>query len=157
MKLDIGGGKEPREGYTNVDGYVIGPDVINADAGDLPFPDNSIEAINSSHNLEHIEKRKVVPTLKEFYRVLQPGGVLEIEVPSLVWCCMNWLMHPDNGWNMDTIFGNQDDAGQFHYTGFTPEIMFDYLAQAGFTGSPIGSGYKWSHEQACLIFEVKKL
>lgn len=154
MRIDVGGGLESREGYLNIDRYA-NIQGVRADCLYLPFPDNSIEAVNTSHYLEHIEKRAVVPQLKEIYRVLYFGCPLHIEVPSLVWCVENWLEHLDGGWNLDTIFGNQDPpGGQFHYTGFTHEIMIGYLREAGFKNITIGE--VWSHSQQCLTFETER-
>lgn len=153
MKIDLAGGKEPREGYVNVDRFSVDKSIV-ADCLQLPFPDNSIEAVNTSHYLEHIPKRSVVPQLIEAFRVLIPGGKLDIEVPSLEWCCKNWLQNQNAGWNLDTIFGNQDDAGQFHMTGFNRRIMTDYLREAGFDSITIRE--VWSHEQTCLQFSTSK-
>jgi predicted SAM-dependent methyltransferase len=157
MKLDIGSGKTPVPGYTGVDLFAEGDGIIHAPMWSLPFEDGTIEAINSSHALEHIEKRAVVTTLQEFYRVLQIGGILDIEVPSLVWCCENFLKHQDDPFARDIIFGNQDPpGGQFHMTGYTFQIMVDYLHQAGFKDCSIVYGKIWSHEQECLQFRVIK-
>jgi predicted SAM-dependent methyltransferase len=156
IKLDVGAGLYPQPGYIPVDAYCEGEGFIKADMWDLPWPDNSVEEIWCSHALEHVLKKKVVPTLKEFHRVLQPGGLLVLEVPDLVWCCKNWLSHLDNGWNMDAIFGNQDEpGGQIHYTGFTPEILQGYLAEAGF-GRTHALWSVWNHEQNCIHVEVTK-
>jgi predicted SAM-dependent methyltransferase len=156
MKLDIGSGKTPAPGYTGIDLFAEGDGIIHAPMWSLPFEDGTIEAINSSHALEHIEKRAVVTTLQEFYRVLKINGILDIEVPSLVWCCEKWLEHQTNDWWLDIIFGNQNDPGQFHMTGYTFQIMVDYLHQAGFKDSSIIYGKVWSHEQECLQFRVIK-
>ena len=32
---------------------------------------------------------------------------------------------------MDVIFGNQNHAGEFHKTGFTERILWDYVVNAG--------------------------
>ena len=49
----------------------------------LPFPDQSLDAIYSSHLLEHLYFEEAKRLLKECYRVLRPGGVLRIVVPDL--------------------------------------------------------------------------
>jgi predicted SAM-dependent methyltransferase len=71
VKLDIGSGKDALKGYMGVD---IDPraDVV-ADMGDLPFLDNEVEAIYSSHALEHVSKFRVGPILREWARVIKPG------------------------------------------------------------------------------------
>lgn len=64
------------------------PDVLGVDFGTpgydglhLPVPDNSQSFLYSSHCLEHITDYKA--TLKEWFRVLKPGGHLVIVVPHM--------------------------------------------------------------------------
>lgn len=129
IKLDIGsGGKSPDDSFISVDKYVLTADII-ADMWDLPYKDGEVDVIFAAHCLEHISKFKVVITLKEWERVLKIGGKLQIIVPDLVWACKWWLEHPYNNWAMDTIYGNQLHEGQFHMTGFTPDIMRFYLEE----------------------------
>jgi predicted SAM-dependent methyltransferase len=153
-RIDLAGGLETKPGFLNVDRYAVG-EGIQADCLYLPFADCSIEAVNTSHYLEHLSKYQVVPQLKEVYRVLQWGGAFHIEVPSLEWCCQNWLRWKSNDWNMDAIYGDQSSNGQYHKTGFTRQIMYGYLGLAGFRGAVV-SGETWSHEQQCLLFDICK-
>jgi predicted SAM-dependent methyltransferase len=65
----------------------IDPDVepeIVASISDMPMiADNSYDAIYSSHNLEHLWPQEIPETLKEFLRVLKPGGVVVATMPDL--------------------------------------------------------------------------
>ena len=130
MKLDIGCGRNKKADFLGVDCAVeVRPDIV-ADMWSVPFDDDSVDEIFSTHALEHAYKGQVVPTLKEWERLLRPGGTIDLEVPDLIWCCLNWLRHRTNDWHMDAIFGNQDHVpGELHKTGFTPEIMHGYVAQ----------------------------
>jgi predicted SAM-dependent methyltransferase len=155
LRIDVGGGLEPKPGYVNVDPYAAAADVRNH-AWDLPYAACTVDEINCTHVLEHIEKRKVSVVLAEFFRVLKPGGLLVVEVPDLAWCCENWLQHRDDGWNLDALFGNQDPpGGQFHLTGFTQGILENRIREAGFR-SPILFYMPWSHQQRCLRMELHK-
>lgn len=49
----------------------------------LPFPDDSLRAIYSSHTFEHLHVDVAERALAECHRVLAPGGVLRIAVPNL--------------------------------------------------------------------------
>jgi predicted SAM-dependent methyltransferase len=133
IKLDIGCGAKLEDGYTGVDAYVTGPGIVNAPMWALPYDDDTVEEIRSSHALEHVAKRMVPVTLLEWRRVLIPGGRLLLFVPDLEWCVTEWLKRKDTGWHLDTIFGNQDHQGEFHLTGFTDDIAYNYLDAAGFS------------------------
>ena len=138
QKLDVGcglkeGWHEPEDtSWIRVDPYVDDPLVTKAPADKLPYEDNSVDEIFSSHMLEHVYKIEVVPILKEWLRVLKPTGTLTLRVPDLVWCCNWWLNHPTVNWDMDVIYGNQSRPGEAHKTGFSREILVDYLREAGF-------------------------
>jgi predicted SAM-dependent methyltransferase len=49
----------------------------------IPFHDNCVPNIYSSHFFEHLFKADAEHLLKECYRVLKPGGKIRICVPSL--------------------------------------------------------------------------
>jgi predicted SAM-dependent methyltransferase len=42
--------------------------------GRLPFPDNSFDAVFSSHTVEHLHRDEALRLLRESFRVLKPGG-----------------------------------------------------------------------------------
>ncbi len=48
----------------------------------IPFPARSVEGIFIEHCLEHLTYSQCCGVLKEFRRVLQPGGVVRIVVPD---------------------------------------------------------------------------
>lgn len=50
------------------------------DATTLPFRDNSLDYVVSSHVLEHVANP--VAALAEWYRVLRPGGIIYLVVPD---------------------------------------------------------------------------
>jgi predicted SAM-dependent methyltransferase len=129
VKLDIGSQDARYQDYTTVDLYAPGAD-IKADAGDLPFDDNSVEAIWASHILEHIRPARVQAVLREWLRVLQPGGTLTIAVPDLDDACRAWLERRPGAQSM--IFGAFEGEGQTHYLGWGPLEMRDELRAAGF-------------------------
>jgi SAM-dependent methyltransferase len=59
------------------------PDILH-DITKLPMiPDDSVDAVYSSHSLEHIGFYDVADCLKEWYRVLKRGGELRILVPDI--------------------------------------------------------------------------
>lgn len=147
MKLDVGCGTlRHGEDYTTVDLYNPKAD-IKATMWDLPFPDNSVEAIWAEACLEHIARPKVQPTLKEWLRVLQPCGTVVISVPDLDWVCRYWLEKPAYGAHA-FIFGNQTDEGDFHRCGWNVDFLYQDLKEAGLYTVSIERGT--SHGQEML-------
>lgn len=51
----------------------------------IPFEDESVDFIYSSHFLEHLHKQDAHKLLVDCYRVLKPGGVIRICVPDLAY------------------------------------------------------------------------
>ena len=54
------------------------------DIAAMPFPDASFDAVACSGVLEHVEPDKATKALSEMKRVLRPGGIVIITVPSLL-------------------------------------------------------------------------
>ena len=56
---------------------------IIADIRDLSQIPDAIDAIYSSHNLEHLFAHEIEPTLNGFYRILKDDGEVFIACPDL--------------------------------------------------------------------------
>lgn len=78
VRLNIGGGETGVEGEIVVDRS----GEIPMEAWPLPYEDGSVDAIYSSHTLEHFPHRLVPTVLAEWWRVLKPGGKIQISVPD---------------------------------------------------------------------------
>jgi predicted SAM-dependent methyltransferase len=82
MKLHLGCGKRDfGEGWVNIDRADF-PHVHYHDITELPFDNCSVEYIYASHVLEYFDQFEVIEVLKEWHRVLKPGGVLRVAVPD---------------------------------------------------------------------------
>ena len=77
VRLNIGGGKTEIPGYINVD------HLHGLEAYPLDYPDGSAEEIRASHILEHFPFELSQEVIKDWVRVLAPGGSLQIAVPNL--------------------------------------------------------------------------
>lgn len=61
----------------------VAPD-IQASITDMPMvADAAVDAVWSSHNLEHLAPHEVAIALAEFFRVVRPGGFVLVTVPDL--------------------------------------------------------------------------
>ena len=133
MKLNLGSGNRPLEGYLGVD-LAPGAD-IQCDIRKLDFAeDNSVDEIIAIHVIEHFYKWEVVPLLLEWKRVLKPGGKIILECPNLEIAAMAIL----NGWKdqmgMWALYGNPDlkDVLHCHHWGYTPSSLVAMLKYVGF-------------------------
>jgi len=133
--LDLGCGQDKKEGYLGLD---IHPwpcvDVVHDATTGLPFPDNHFDKVYSGMFFEHLGKFQVPPMLRECHRVLREGGELRIIVPDLDKVLADFLKAPLGDkyhFPLDTVFGGQAHEGEFHKTGFWPELCSTLFARAG--------------------------
>ncbi len=61
----------------------VAPDIVASMTDMAAVPDGTMDAVWSSHNLEHLFPHEVPAALREFLRVLKPGGQLRLAVPDL--------------------------------------------------------------------------
>jgi predicted SAM-dependent methyltransferase len=88
--------------------------------------------------LEHLGYQSHLPrALREFCRVLRPGGAARISVPDFEVLCRQFLdprATPEERFHcMRMAFGGQIDAYDFHHVGLTHEFLGRYLYEAGFS------------------------
>lgn len=83
VKLDIGCGKNKREGFLGVDVRSFeGVDVVHDCGKDKwPWDDSSVDEVHSSHMVEHLNAPERIHFVNELYRVLKPGSKASIIVP----------------------------------------------------------------------------
>jgi len=88
VKLHVGCGTVYKDGWINIDNNSdnnIEKLDVNVDLRNgLPFQNDSADFIFNEHFLEHLTWDEGLQTIKEFMRVLKPGGVLRIAMPDLV-------------------------------------------------------------------------
>jgi len=85
IKLDLGGGPRKIEGFINVDALSWnGITDIIWDLTNIPytFVTEPVDEIMAIEFLEHISFRDTLRVLKEWYRILKPGGKLLLQVPD---------------------------------------------------------------------------
>lgn len=122
----------------------------------LAFEDNSFDEVLARSILEHISYRQVPSTLKEWYRILSTGGILELIVPqvdAVFKCYAQGTMTLDEFWGY--LYGGSDYAFNFHLCGFTKEILTKCLLDAGFTDIQFTDPFNFSEPLNPLSWELR--
>lgn len=77
-RLEIGPGPERLAGFETLN-VLPGPFTDHVGrAQHPPFPDATFHEVYSSHCIEHVEWFEVEDTIREWVRILKPGGTLEV-------------------------------------------------------------------------------
>jgi len=149
-KLNLGCGSKTLPGYENADNFKA--DFVDAvyNLYDIPYEDGTISEVLSEHALEHLGKELGERAIKEWARVLRPGGLLHLKIPDLALCISNYLTadvvgaaatingYPAKEWHKYTIYGIQksqageSDQSQYHVWGYSKNEIRDLLSSAGF-------------------------
>ena len=146
IRVELGAGR-PREGWTTID--MRNADIcIDLGADPIPFPDNSVDYIYSSHVLEHFTfPEPLRAVLAESFRCLKPGGVFDACVPNArpyieAYCARAPFPYPPDKLHMPAVVshtnGHIDVINYIAYQGGGHRYMFDeenlvnILKRAGF-------------------------
>jgi predicted SAM-dependent methyltransferase len=158
-KLHIGG-QSQAEGWEVLDANP-GPAVNHVgDARDLGrFAENTFAELYASHVVEHFDyKNDLLATLKEWRRVLAPGGTLYVSVPDLdvlarLFLDRSALSFQDRFMVMRMIFGGHMDKYDYHLVGLNEEFLTDLLRAAGFTDTRKVSEFGLFRDTSTMIFK----
>lgn len=109
------------------------------DAQDLSrFADGTFAELYASHVLEHFDyKEALLAALREWHRVLAPGGVLRLSVPDLDVLAHLLLQRQHLDVNqrfmvMRMIFGGHVNRADYHQVGLNQDFLAAFLREAGF-------------------------
>ena len=117
----------------------------------LPFEDASFDLVYVSHVLEHVPWFRAKFAAAEAFRVLAPGGALEVWVPDFEYlvkcyqrgmCGDDWRKHNENDdpmtWLNGRLFtyGGPEGLGDpnWHRAAYDWNNLFKLLKSAGFAG-----------------------
>lgn len=82
MKIDIGCGKNCKEGFDGLDAIDFGQKYVHDVTKEkLPFDDDTVEEVHCSHFIEHLTWSERVAFFNELYRVMQSGAKATIIIP----------------------------------------------------------------------------
>lgn len=125
----------------------VNPDILGTLLDMKEVKSESMDAIYSSHNIEHVYPHEVEIVLKEFLRVLNNDGIVVITCPDLQSTCeaivndklLDPLYQSDAGpiSPIDILYGlrgSLKEGNEFmaHKCGFTYSTLLGAFVQAGF-------------------------
>lgn len=125
----------------------VHPDIVGTITDMSGVESESVDAVFSSHNVEHVYPHQVPQMLRELLRVLRPGGFLVVTCPDLRSVCaaliqtgpMAVLYQSSMGpiTPLDILYGHiaSVQAGNeymAHKGGFSIESLCRQLSEAGF-------------------------
>ncbi len=146
IRLNLGCGDKILPGYLNVDIAVsrkgLKPDLIS-DLKKLSLPDGYADEILSVHVIEHFYYWEIKEVLREWIRVLKPGGKLVLECPNLQSAAEAFLADPkktalpgrEGQKTMWVFYGDPawKDPLMCHKWGYTPGSLKKLLHGMGLT------------------------
>jgi FkbM family methyltransferase len=108
----------------------------------LDFDDNSVTEILASHVFEHLNPYHSTDILREWLRVLKPGGKIIMEMPDIEKLCEKFLKSDTGGRYgvLNAIYGSvnttneggPDNITSPHLFGWWPQSLYDHMSNAGF-------------------------
>lgn len=146
MRIDIGCGKNKKEGFFGVDAMSFeGVDLVldltkrklfkpgddfykawnNPEFVAWPWEDGSVSEVHCSHFIEHLEWPERVHFFNELYRVLQKDGTCQLILPH---------------WNSERYYGDPTHKSPFS------EMAFYYLSKEWRKGNAPHVGYTCDFE-----------
>lgn len=154
-RLEIGSGDSPLPGYEHLD---IRPDLPHVEhvhdiQTPLPFEDGTFDEILSQNCLEHISWRRVTLVIRDWGRVLKPGGLLRLKIPDLEYLVRTYLAgqmddhigaayvedargllgdYTPSIWATIKLFGGQEYPDNFHRAVFDFMTLHRLLETCGF-------------------------
>jgi predicted SAM-dependent methyltransferase len=131
------------------------PDLVGTMTDMSAVPDGSVDAIYSSHTIEHLYPNEIPTACKEFLRVLKHDGFAVITCPDLQAAAK--MIAEDRLMDMaypsasgpvtpfDIVYSHRRFTGRdkpfmAHHSGFTLSVLLGTLKENGF---PVSAGKRW--------------
>ena len=122
-KVNLGCGKRYHSDWINLDFNASDDTIISYNLlNKLPFETNSVDAVYTSHVLEHFNLEQAQYFVKEIFRVLKPDGILRIAVPDLEKIVHSYILQ------LEEVRKNQTVISKINYQWSVLEL-FDQIGR----------------------------
>lgn len=198
IKLNIGCGGRPLKEYINIDQDSLDEmkkrypnqqfdddlEIYNYDIFNLPFADNSVDAIKADGFIEHLSFNEEKNFFLEVKRVLSQNGLFEFSTPDFEDAIKKWLLAKDDwkdfyrsddeainqqhwfgnysystenrwGYLMAMIFGSQNGEGQYHKNAYTEGKIRSMMHYLGFEIIEL-SRFAWKNDRDLMLKVVAR-
>ena len=132
IRLHCGCGGDLKKGYINIDAQ-LPCDLQHDFRNPLPYLDNSVDEIWANGVIQHFSKVEWKVIKKDWVRVLKSDGVLHLGCWDFPWVLCMFLLHPDQPYALQRVYGGQDGEFDYFKNGFTYERLCAELEEEGVT------------------------
>ncbi len=84
VRIDLGTGEIQRKGFISIDKRKLSHIDIVHDLEVIPYPlpDECVMILNASHVVEHLDPKRFIDIMNEWWRIMKVGGKLFIYTPA---------------------------------------------------------------------------
>lgn len=148
--LNLGSRTRSIPGFANMDIDLHSGVEFVGNVSDLSqFESGSIPEIMASHILEHFPHPKTLDVLKEWHRVIEPGGKLYVAVPDFERCVELYQMGGLTQWLQEFVSGGHEYPTAKHEAIFDEGKLTRLLREAGFADVFRVESFPMSEDDDC--------
>lgn len=114
---------------------MLQPDIIANLADELPMiPDEHFDEVRLHHVLEHMTWEQSTISLAALFRILKPGGTLDVECPDMTRIAEAWLSSKYSHIELQQWIYGEDLGGEFdgHCQAIDADSLTRLVSAAGF-------------------------
>lgn len=128
--LNIGSGSRPFDEFVNLDFFRRRnqPEVMHDLRYPLPFPAERFEGVFSEHCFEHLSPLHAWQRLQDCFRILKPGGVIRLSLPSLQRVIQFYVNPKEDSYREFYAFGCEAIRDLTQNWGHVSVYDFEYLS-----------------------------
>lgn len=170
LKLEIGS-RVAREDWHTLD---VHPSIKSSNhyraalGGDLPIRSDTYDIVYGCHVIEHVPWTSLDKAFSELFRIIKPGGILELHTVNFCKVVEKYMLQETDGW--DARGHNPDhnvmawvnsrllhfgEEAQWHKTLFDPAFLKHCFEKAGFVEVERGGVPRFGENHGPMNLEMR--